>query len=335
MNFENLENNDMNKHFKVLLLVLFSILLSSCLSQALFDDPVSSNAPVSSDAPIKPQTQQQQPETQPIDKAQRSVEPPPQTESYGEQQPVERISQKPQPLEKSTPLNLSDYRLNAGDQISIKVFGEEDFSVTAHLNEMGTISYPFLGELKLADLTINQVEQLITTGLEKDYLVNPKVTVTVLEYQKIFVNGEVKNPGGYAFVPGLTVNKAISLAGGFTEKSSRDEISIIRNDNKKTGISQTANLKTYMQPGDIIIVKEYQKFFVNGEVEKPGGYTFEPGMTVEKAISVAGGFSQFGSAKWSRIVIFRGGDETSKPQPANLRTPIRPGDIITIQESAF
>ncbi|MDM8557792.1 polysaccharide biosynthesis/export family protein [Candidatus Parabeggiatoa sp. HSG14] len=323
----------MNNHLKILMLVLFPILLSSCLSQALFDDPVSSDTSIA--IRNKPQTQQH--ETPAVDNAQQSVKKRiPQTKSYGELQSIEPIPQEPQQsLEINTPLNLSNYRLNAGDLISIKVFGEEDFSVTTHLNETGTISYPFLGELNLADLTINQVEQLITSGLGKDYLVNPKLTVMVLEYQKIFVNGEVKNPGGYVFVPGLTVNKAISLAGGFTEKSSRDEISIIRSGKKKTGTPQSANLKTYMQPGDIIIVKEYQKFFVNGEVKKPGGYTFELGMTVEKAISVAGGFTEFGSIKWSKIFVLRAGDESIKAQPAKLRTPIYPGDIITIDESIF
>ena len=450
----------MNNYFKILLIIFFSILSSSCISPALFDDPVSSDEPIAIGK--KPQTQQR--EKRKIDKAQPPVERIPQTESYKVQLPVERIPQAeltqppveripqaesaqlpveripqtesvqppieyipqtesvqppvveripqkpPQSLEEITPLKISDYRLNAGDLISIKVFGEEDFSVTTHLNETGTISYPFLGELKLSDLTISRVERLITSGLGKDYLVNPKVTVTILEYQKIFVNGEVKNPGGYAFAPGLNVNKAISLAGGFTEKSSRDEIFIIRSgkktgtpqpanlktymkpgdvvivkeyqqffvngevrnpggyafvlgltvnkaislaggftekssrdeisiirarDKNKAAIPQLANLKTYIKPGDIIIVKEYQKFFVNGEVEKPGRYTFEPGMTVEKAISIAGGFTQFGSAKWSKIVVLRGGDETVEAQPANLRTPIHPGDIVTIHESAF
>lgn len=317
----------MNNYCKFLIITLFPIFLNGCMSQASFDDPIYPSEPTI----IKNKPLENKPAIQPI-----------QTESVKEQPVVAFVpkQERPQSESQNEPppnnfLDMSDYHLNAGDLISIKVFGEEDFSVTAHLNENGTISYPFLGELNLVNLTINQIEQLITTGLGKDYLVDPKVTATVLEYQKIFVNGEIKNPGGYAFIPGLTVNKAISLAGGFTDKSSRDEISIIRSENK-TSKPQIADLKTYMKPGDIIIVKEYQKFFVNGEVKTPGGYTFELGMTVEKAISTAGGFSRFASAKWSKIFILRGGDESAKPQETdNLRTPIYPGDIITINESIF
>ena len=303
---------------------------------------------------------------------------------------------------------LSNYRLGAGDLISIKVFGEEDFSITTHLSETGTISYPFLGELALAGLTIKDMEDIIITGLKGGYLVNPKVTVTVLEYRKVFVNGEVKNPSGYAFVPGLTVNKVISLAGGLTEVADDEMFFIIRNGNKSS-VPLCANLKTYVRPGDIILIKQYQKFFVdgevknpgsyafkqgltvkkaislaggfsdkaspedislvhegqesamsspitldmrirpgdiitvkeykkvfvNGEVQKPGGYAFEPGLTVEKAIALAGGFTEFASAQWSKIFILREGYETTIPTPVKLNTTIRPGDIVTVKESWF
>jgi protein involved in polysaccharide export with SLBB domain len=317
---------------------------------SLIEDEPEPELPSIEDSP-QTDSYEEQSSLEHISQIEPEPEPPPvqyidDTESYEEQQtlpsPVQYIDdtesyeeQQTLPLlEESTPVNISNYRLNAGDLISIKVFDEDDFSVTTHLNETGTISYPFLGELKLADLTITQVEQLITSGLGKDYLVNPKVTVTVLEYQKIFVNGEVKNPGGYAFVPGLTVNKAISLAGGFTEKSSRDEISIIRSDNakKKTGIPKRANLKTYMKPGDIIIVKKYQNVFVNGEVNKPGGYMFEPGMTVEKAISLAGGFTEKSSREDISIIRGSGKNKAAKPKLANLKTYVKPGDIINVKE---
>ncbi len=297
---------------------------------------------------------------------------------------------------------LSNYRLGAGDLINIKVFGEEDFSITTHLSETGTISYPFLEELSLSGLTVNEIERLIISGLKGDYLVNPKVTVMVLEYRKVFVNGEVKNSGGYTFVPGLTVNKAISLAGGLTEMASRETFFIVRNGNQDT-TPLCATLKTYIRPGDIILVKEYQKFFVdgqvknpggyafkrgltvkkaislaggftdraspeeifinegqqstqldtlikpgdiitvkeykkffvNGEVQKPGGYDFEPDLTVEKAVALAGGFTEFGSARWSKIFILRDGHETVMPTSVQLNTPIQPGDIITVKESIF
>jgi len=81
-------------------------------------------------------------------------------------------------------------------------------------------------------------------------------------------------------------------------------------------------------------VKEYKKIFVNGEVQKPGSYDYIPELTVEKAISIAGGFTQFGSARWSKILILRDGDKT-EPVPVSLNTPVHPGDIITVEESIF
>lgn len=241
------------------------------------------------------------------------------------------------PLEESRPdpnVILSNYHLGNGDKISITVFGEPDFSKETHLSESGTISYPFLGELKLSGLTVNEIERQITKGLQGDYLVNPKVTVTVLEYRQFFVNGEVKSPGGYGFVPGMTVNKAISLAGGFTDIASRDEIFVIREGNTTAGQS-LATLKSYVGPGDIIIVKEYKKFFVNGAVNSRGSYDFIPDLTVEKAISMAGGFNEFASARRSNIYIIRDGDKTATKVPVNLNTPVNPGDIINVEESIF
>ena len=227
---------------------------------------------------------------------------------------------------------LSSYRLGKGDLLSIRVFGEEDFSREAHLSKGGMFSYPFLGELRLAGLTVGEVEKKIVLGLKGDYLIDPKVTVTVLEYRQLFVNGEVKNSGGYPFEPGMTINKALSLAGGFSEKASRDEIFIIR-DGENAELP--ASLETYVSPGDMILVKEYKEFFINGAVKNAGSYGFIPNLTVEKAISIAGGFSEFGSPSWSKIFITRDKDTNSKAVRVELNARVNPGDMIKVQESAF
>jgi len=150
---------------------------------------------------------------------------------------------------------LSNYHLEAGDFVSIKVFGEEAFSLETRLSDAGTVSYPFLGELKLSGLTTGDVEKRITDGLKGDYLVNPKVTVTIKQYRDFFVDGAVQKPGSYPFVPGITVQKAISVAGGFTEIASRSKIYIIH-EKDKTATPMRVDLSTYVKPGDIITVKE-------------------------------------------------------------------------------
>jgi polysaccharide export outer membrane protein len=222
---------------------------------------------------------------------------------------------------------LSSYHLDSGDLISIKVFGENDFSLETRLSDAGTISYPFLGELQLAGLSAGEVEELITSGLDRDYLINPKVTVTILEHRKFFVNGEVKEPGGYAYIPGLTINKAISLAGGFTEQALREKLFIIR-DGSKT--PQIVALGSLVQPGDIVLIKE-SFFFVNGEIQKPGRYTYARDLTVNKAISLAGGFTE--RADRDKIYIIHEGHDVASA--AALGTYIQPGDVLVVKDSFF
>lgn len=151
---------------------------------------------------------------------------------------------------------ISNYRLRAGDVISIQVLGEEDLKrERIRLSDAATISYPILGEIRLYGKTVAELEALIREGLKGRYLVNPQVTVTINEYRNFFINGQVEKPGGYPFIPGLTVRKAVSLAGGFKERASKQKIFVIRDDDR----SQTAkrvDQNAAVNPGDIITVEE-------------------------------------------------------------------------------
>lgn len=153
---------------------------------------------------------------------------------------------------------LSDYRLGSGDKIKIQVYDEEDMTIEAFLSDAGTISYPFLGELQILGLTVGQLEEKIIDGLKPDYLLQPQLTITILEYRQFFINGEVENPGGYAFQPGLSIRKAVSLAGGFTERASKKDISVI-SDQDSENIERKVELNASVSPGDIITVE--QSFF--------------------------------------------------------------------------
>jgi len=152
---------------------------------------------------------------------------------------------------------LLQYIVGAGDKIEIRVFGEDDLSVTAHLGNSGKINYPFLGQLKLAGLTIKQIEGLIVKGLKGGYLVRPNVFVSVVEYRPFYIHGEVKKPGGYPYQPGLTVNQAIALAGGLTERASKDKIFMFKEGDKNSELKASLNNK--VNAGDTITIK--QRFF--------------------------------------------------------------------------
>ena len=119
--------------------------------------------------------------------------------------------------------NTTDlYQLAAGDVISIKVYGEENLTIDEQkIDNREVIDYPYLGVIKLGGKTLAQVQSAITQGLQGDYLVNPKVNVAIVQYRNVYINGLVNKPGGYEYEPGLTVQKAISLAGGVMSKYRR------------------------------------------------------------------------------------------------------------------
>ena len=151
---------------------------------------------------------------------------------------------------------LSRYQLGTGDVISIVVFGEDDLKrEKIRLTDAGTISYPVLGELKVLGRTVGEVTAIIAEGLRGRYLVNPRVSVSVDEYRPYFIHGQVEKGGGFPFQPGMTVRKAVSIAGGFKERASKEKIFIVR-EKEKSGKPFKVDLETPVLPGDIITVEE-------------------------------------------------------------------------------
>ncbi|MEP5570020.1 MAG: polysaccharide biosynthesis/export family protein [Halioglobus sp.] len=152
--------------------------------------------------------------------------------------------------------DASGYTLNAGDSVRIYVYGEPDLTFENLLiGQNGRISYPFLGELKVTGKTSSQLQESLIAGLKPDYLIDPRVSVSIVKYRPFFVNGEVKRPGGVDFQPGLTLRKAISLAGGFTERANKKRILVIA-DSDPNRREKEVNLDYRVQPGDIFTVQD-------------------------------------------------------------------------------
>jgi len=152
--------------------------------------------------------------------------------------------------------SLSKYRLSTGDVISITVYGEDDLRrEKVRLTDAGTVSYPVLGELQVRGKTVGELEKIITDGLRGTYLVNPRVAVTIDEYRPYFISGQVTSNGSFPFQPGLTVRKAVSIAGGFKERASQSKITILR-DGDPTNTPVKADLNTPVHPGDTVTVGE-------------------------------------------------------------------------------
>ncbi len=162
------------------------------------------------------------------------------------------------------------YRLGAGDLVSIQVYGEPELSLDLRVGMSGTISYPFLGEIQVSGIPPEGLETIIRESLKGPYLVDPSVVVSILEYRPFYVNGEVEKPGSYEYYPGMTVERAISIAGGFTDRASRTKIYVAHDEafdddaagsTSKDGddLGSKVELSDYVLPGDVITIK--QSFF--------------------------------------------------------------------------
>lgn len=122
----------------------------------------------------------------------------------------------------ATANNDNLYTLTAGDTISITVYGEENLSIEElKIDNRESVDYPYLGKIHLGGKTLEQLQNEITQGLKGNVLIDPKVNVSIVEYRNIYVNGLVNKPGGYEYEPDLTVQEALSLAGGVLTKYRR------------------------------------------------------------------------------------------------------------------
>jgi polysaccharide export outer membrane protein len=147
------------------------------------------------------------------------------------------------------------YRLSSGDVINITVFDEEDLSrLNYRLPDTGLITFPF-GEVKALGLSISELENQVVEGLRKGYLKNPRVSVSMVEYRPFFVIGQVNKPGGYPFQVGMTVRKAVALAGGFAPRGSESKIFVVREADAQN-MQAKINLDGDVFPGDTVTVEE-------------------------------------------------------------------------------
>ncbi|BCK65596.1 capsular polysaccharide biosynthesis protein [Aeromonas caviae] len=156
------------------------------------------------------------------------------------------------------PLNTQQvYRLAAGDEVEIRVYGEPDLSMKFRIDTSGHANYPYLGQVLLMGRTTAEVADFLAHGLKQGVLRDPMVTVNVTTFRQVFVAGEVAQPGGYEYQPGLTVEKAVALAGGFTDRAARRDISLRLNGDDR--LLEEVSLQQRLNPGDIITIE--QSFF--------------------------------------------------------------------------
>ncbi len=146
------------------------------------------------------------------------------------------------------------YLLSAGDVLRIEVYREPDLSITQKIEPDGEMSYPLLGRIQVAGRTASLVEREIRTKLSRGYLVDPDVRVSIVEFKPIYIDGQIKAPGEYAYKIGLTVQQAITRAGGPTQFAS--ERVYLQRSGQGGDDRFRVTRDTQLLPGDIIIIGE-------------------------------------------------------------------------------
>ena len=156
----------------------------------------------------------------------------------------------------SATASAAQYKLGSGDVIRISVHGEPDLSFEeVRLTDAGTFTFPFIGEVDANGKTPGEVRTVLVEKLKDGYLIDPRVSVSVVNYREFYISGEVKLPGGYPYQPGLTLDRAIALAGGLTERASTKRMTIVRG-SEGSRAEEKATMDTQVRPGDTINIDE-------------------------------------------------------------------------------
>lgn len=154
-------------------------------------------------------------------------------------------------------LENKPYTLASGDRIKVTVFQHEDLSGEFQLDGNGRYAMPLIGEVDAYGLTTRELEQRVRERFADGYLVDPQVSVEVLNYRPFFILGEVARPGQYEYQAGMTVIQAVTIAGGFSYRANQAGVTIKRGGSGAKGVRVGAD--TQVLPGDVIEVPE--RFF--------------------------------------------------------------------------
>jgi polysaccharide export outer membrane protein len=244
--------------------------------------------------------------------------------------------------------SAADYIIGAQDVLTIQVFDQPDLGGKYAVEADGTFSFPLIGRVKAAGMSLRAFEEDLKKKLADGYFKNPQVTVAVEQYrsQRVFVMGEVRMPGPVPLTGGMTLIEALSRAGS-TLPTASGELSVVRppptakpgeaaggaeilrasiRDLEAGALKQNVELRD----GDQIFVPRAETVFVFGHVKTPGAYGIQKNMTVLQALSLAGGVTENGAM--NRIKVIRIVNGQKKESRLKLTDIVQPGDTIIVPE---
>ena len=150
---------------------------------------------------------------------------------------------------------IQPYRVDSGDRLRVTIFDQKDLTNTYSVDQAGYVAFPLIGSVPARGRTLQELEGQIAAQLQKGYLRNPDVSIEVDRYRSIFVMGEVGQPGQYTYVPGMTVQNAIALAGGYTPRALQANADVTRKINGEI-LTGRVLISDPVLAGDTIYIRE-------------------------------------------------------------------------------
>ena len=245
-----------------------------------------------------------------------------------------------------------DYVLKVGDGVALRVFNEPDLDTDTRILKTGEISIPLLGSVRIEGMTVDAATDRIYQLYNADYLVEPKLTLSITEYAPEYVDilGEVKKAGRVR-IPAtgrLDLASLFAMAGGFTPEADRNLVTVMKADGavqkyNGTQASEAALQRVFLSSGDRVIVGKSvfvgRTFTVLGEVKSEGPYPFPLNgkLDLVAAIAAAGGLTDLANPK--KVTLRRGNQTTRIDYQALSREgrflSLRSGDIIFVARRIF
>ena len=229
------------------------------------------------------------------------------------------------------------YRVGKGDELDIAVIGREDYKARVRVQEDGTIQLPLIGSIQVVDKTALEIRNVISGLLQSGgYFVSPAINVTVISFASRYVTvlGQVVTPGVVAIDRNYRLSEVIARAGGVSNPSINTITVTSANGQSRDFLLNVIatggpDVDPLITDGDKVFVAAPKTFYIYGQVNAPGNYPIEPGMTVRMALARAGGLTSLGSAK--KVKLVRG----DKERRGSLTQPLAAGDVIVIGEKFF
>jgi polysaccharide export outer membrane protein len=175
--------------------------------------------------------------------------------TYGGPRGIAQTAAAPTPAAVTRAAPQGAYTLDAGDKLRVVVFGQDGLTNSYSVDAGGSITMPLIGAVKARGLTTAELSAAIAARLRQGFIRDPAVAVEVETYRPFFILGEVTYPGQYPYVANMTVETAVAIAGGYSPRAFREQVTITRTTHGET-IRSTAPVTTRVQPGDTINVSE-------------------------------------------------------------------------------